>query len=92
MSVRLLTVGDLAERWGLTTDQVADLVREQGVPYVPLRRGTSPRVSWSNMRFREAAIEAWETANERIHPTAKRAGIKPPQAARPRILANLGEY
>jgi hypothetical protein len=92
LSVRLLTVGDLADRWGLTTDQVADLVREQGVPYVPLRRGTSPRVSWSSMRFRESSVEAWESSVERLHATSKRAGLKPPQSARPRLLEHLGEF
>lgn len=67
-----LTLAELAERWGCTTETVLDRVRTRGVPFVWLGRG-EPRLTEAGRKFlvfRRAAIEEWERANERVWPKA----------------------
>lgn len=53
---RLLTAGELAERWQLKSAQsVYRLAREGLIPCVPIGR---------YYRFRLSSIEAWEAAQE----------------------------
>lgn len=52
---RLLTADDLAERWSVPRAHVYRLTRERGLPTVRLGR---------YYRYRLAAIEAWERAQE----------------------------
>lgn len=52
---RLLTPGELAERWRISKAQVYRLARDRRIPCVPLGR---------YYRFRLEAIEAWEIEQE----------------------------
>lgn len=54
-ATRLLTADDLAERWSVSKAHVYRLSRERGLPTVRLGR---------YYRYRLAAIEAWEAAQE----------------------------
>jgi excisionase family DNA binding protein len=51
----LLTAGQLAGRWQVTTAQVYRLTREGRIPVVPIGR---------YRRYRLTAIEAWEREQE----------------------------
>lgn len=57
-TVRLLTAQDLAARWRVPKAHVYRLARERDLPVVRLGR---------YMRFRLAAIEAWEESQECRH-------------------------
>jgi excisionase family DNA binding protein len=54
---QLLTAEQLARRWQISTAQVYRLARGRVIPCVPLGR---------YYRFRLAAIEAWEIAQEAV--------------------------
>ena len=59
----LLTIDDLAARWGRRREDAVRIVREGGVPYLTLparRRGTPMKVDWGTARFLLASVERWE--------------------------------
>ncbi len=62
----LLTIQDLAKRWGLPLRAAKRACHLRGVPYIPLRGTPKLRTPWNYVRFRLDAIEAWERANEVI--------------------------
>ena len=66
MVARLWTAADLAERWGCSSETVLDRVRTKGVPFVWLGP-REPRLTEAGqkfIRFRPAAVEAWEARQE----------------------------
>jgi hypothetical protein len=81
MECRLLTVDDLAERWGCTASKVLDIVRTRKVPYLQI--GAKKRLDQrgpNSLRFRPGAIERWEedeevtwTTPERVEAEARKA-------------------
>ena len=70
----LLTVEDLAARWGVSEDVVREHVKHDGLPFVPLGRG-GKRPTY---RFRLAAVEAWEGDRERRHEGKQDTPAPPP--------------
>lgn len=55
----LMTIDDLAARWGITVEMVKRQVRSAGVPFFALNP-TVCKISWAYVRFRVEAIEEWE--------------------------------
>lgn len=76
----LLTVDDLAERWGLTPAQVRMLVRRDGLPYISFQPFTPGRlnISWRFVRFNPEAVAEWEAGRQRAFPT--------PEPPRPKTI------
>jgi excisionase family DNA binding protein len=64
--VGLMTVKDLAERWGLAESKVKKLVREKSIPFVSLGKGGDMRLNWDRVRFRLEAIEQWEQEHQTV--------------------------
>lgn len=80
---RPLSLAELAERWGCTTETVLDRVRSRGVPFVWLGLG-EPKLTSAGRKFlvfRLAAIEEWERANERVWPAVGASGPVEPHPA-----------
>ena len=68
----LMTLSDLAERWGLAESKVKDLVREDSsIPFVRLGKGGDLRINWDRVRFRLEAIERWEEEHQTVFGEAK---------------------
>lgn len=84
----LLTVDDLAGRWGLTALQVRKLVKRDGLPYVNFQPFTPGRMqtSWKFIRFEPEAIAAWEASRRRTFATAE---PPPPSTVRLRKLGAI---
>jgi hypothetical protein len=76
----LLTLEQLAERWGVSEDVVRDHVKHDGLPFVPLGRGGKRPV----YRFRLAAVEHWEAQREKHH---ERPEDNPPAPPPPSVAA-----
>jgi hypothetical protein len=66
--MKLLTVKDLGERWGLSESKVKKLVREKSIPFLGLGGGDM-KVNWGHARFRPEAIESWEESHQQVCPT-----------------------
>ena len=62
MSEKLFTPDDLAERWGVHKATVLRLFHTGELPGVAISRGRER----TTVRFRLAAIEAWERKRERV--------------------------
>ena len=61
----LMTVKDLAERWGLSESEVKELIRQDtSIPFVRLGKGGDLRLNWNRVRFRLEAIERWEEEHQ----------------------------
>jgi hypothetical protein len=59
----VLTIGDLAKRWGIGDKTAARRVNESGLPRFNV--GTALAPVW---RYRLETVEAWERQNERTEP------------------------
>lgn len=84
----LLTVDDLAARWGLTPTRVRKLVKHDGLPYVsfqPERKGRMA-ISWRFIRFNPEAVAEWEAIRQRAFPTPE------PTMPKTVVLRKLGAY
>lgn len=69
---RLLTVDDLAARWKCEPATVMEMVRSRKVPYVQV--GNKKRLDQrgpKDLRFRLAAVEAWEADAEMVWITSE---------------------
>lgn len=65
---RLLTVEDLMARWTVGRDAVLRHVKRDGLPHLRIGQSTGRRPI---LRFRSAAVQAWEASRERsIDPAA----------------------
>lgn len=58
----MLTIEDLAKRWGVSAQQARAIVLQGGVPRIELRPGRY--VSWRTTRFAPADVLAWEEARK----------------------------
>lgn len=65
-SANLLTVHDLAHRWGVSTAKVKRHVRRRNVPFIQIDTDADMRINWTTVRFRLAAIEQWEEESTRV--------------------------
>ncbi len=65
--MRLMTIKDLGERWGLSESKVKKLVREKSIPFLGLGGGDM-KVNWGHARFRPEAIESWEESQQKAFP------------------------
>lgn len=69
IATKLLTIDDLAERWGCNARTAWERVKEKGIPFVWLGKGEfnpsghGPKL----VRFRPRVIEEWEAAREKVH-------------------------
>lgn len=85
----ILTIGDLADRWQHSVKETIRTCREQGVPFIPMRRNDM-RVNWMKARFRLDAIEAWEREKQVRYGSAPEAAPAPEQPARK--FRHLGNF
>lgn len=78
---QLLTVDDLASRWGLTPLQVRMLVKRDGLPYISFQPFTPGRmhISWRFIRFDHKAVAEWEDG--------RRMAFAAPEPPRPKTVA-----
>ncbi len=78
--MNLLTVDDLAERWGLTALQVRKLVKRDGLPFISFQPSKPGRmnISWRFIRFDPEAVATWETGRQKAFPT--------PEPQRPKTI------
>ena len=68
----LMTVKDLAGRWGLSESEIKALIREdQSIPFVRLGKGGDCRINWNRVRFRLEAIEQWESEHQTVFKQSK---------------------
>lgn len=56
----LLTIRDLADRWGVSVDKAKKQVRGGHVPFIQIGTDADMRVNWSTVRFRAADVARWE--------------------------------
>lgn len=92
----MLTIEDIARRWGVTVRQARAVVASGGVPRIDLRPAPGRYISWRTTRFALADVEAWEEAR-------KTAGASPavapppavkvkPRGPRPDVPNRLGRW
>jgi hypothetical protein len=63
----LMTLSDLAERWGLSENEVKALIRQDSsIPFVRLGKGGDMRLNWKRIRFRSESIENWESEHQTV--------------------------
>lgn len=80
---RLLTIDDLAERWGCDPRTAWDRVKEKQISFVWLGKGDydpskhGPKL----VRFRLKSIEEWEARLEKAHAVPQPAATKTPTKA-----------
>lgn len=79
----LLSIQDLAERWGVSVREARRAVVEGGLPRIELRDGSY--ISWTTTRFSLADVAAWEEGRKRAGGPATVAAPAP--VARPRITS-----
>lgn len=60
----LLTIRDLAERWGVSIDKAKKHVRRCGVPFIRIGSPADMLVCWGSVRFRLVAVLQWEQDSE----------------------------
>jgi hypothetical protein len=82
----VLTVDDLAERWGCSKWTVLDRVKnpECPLPAFALGSPTGPRQGRKTLRFRLEDVKAWEADQVRIH--------APTPEARPEPISRIPGY
>jgi hypothetical protein len=61
----LLTIRDLAERWGVSIAQAKKVVKMEGVPLVNLRSGYV-NINWALVRFLADAVVDWERRRQGV--------------------------
>ncbi|AGA26049.1 hypothetical protein [Singulisphaera acidiphila] len=66
---KLLTIADLAERWGCNERFAWERVKERGIRFVWLGKGSydASKHGPKMVRFRLQAIEEWELSEEKHH-------------------------
>lgn len=74
----MMTINELAERWGVSLRDAKQIVRDEKVPFIALRTADM-RINWTFVRFEPEAVDGWERGRERVFPQAP-----PPQ---PRFIA-----
>jgi len=62
----LMTIRDLAERWGVSVDTAKKHVRRRGVPFFQIGTDADMLVNWKTARFRLEAVRQWEQQSERV--------------------------
>jgi hypothetical protein len=86
---RLMTLAELAERWGVPKRAAAAIVRRHLVPFLMLGSAPDMRVSWRVARFRPEAIEEWERGHQVVCPEPAMEQIRrAPPAPRVSRLGN----
>lgn len=74
----LLTLQGLADRWGMSVLKVKELVRkDETIPFIELSTNDE-RVNWKKVRFRLAAIEAWESEHQKVFKKPKQPALAMP--------------
>lgn len=66
MSDDLLTIRDLAERWGVSIDKAKKHVRRNHVPFIEIGATSSVNISWGLVRFKPEAVKRWEDEAQRV--------------------------
>lgn len=61
----MLTIDDLAKRWGVSIRDAKRIVRDEEVPFVALR-SHDMRIRWAFVRFSPQAVAAWEDGRVRV--------------------------
>jgi len=91
----MLTIQDLAARWGVTLRQAKAAAIQGGVPMIRLKP-TRHHISWATTRFDPGDVEAWEAERRRAvaaeaRPAPEPAKIKP-LGRRPAVPNHLGRW
>jgi hypothetical protein len=66
LSDELLTIHDLADRWGVSVDKAKKHVRRKQVPFVEIGTAADMQVNWRAVRFRLSAVVKWEEESQRV--------------------------
>lgn len=66
MTDDLLTIRDLADRWGVSVDKAKEHVRRNHVPFIEIGALASVNISWSLVRFKLEAVKRWEDESQRV--------------------------
>jgi hypothetical protein len=82
----LLTIRDLAARWGVSVDRAKRNVRGRGVPFFRIGSDADMRINWNTVRFRLPAVLKWEQESEEVFEPAE---AEPAEA---RAAATAGKY
>lgn len=66
-SEEVLTIKDVADRWGVSEGIIRNLVKSRGLPYFsPV--ADDMRIEWAYVRFRLEVIRQWEVEKSRAVP------------------------
>ncbi|MDR3618738.1 MAG: hypothetical protein P4L85_05250 [Paludisphaera borealis] len=85
----LLSVADVAERWGVDEDDVKSAVLDHSLPFIQFGR-SSQRIRWARLRFRKDAVAAWELEQQASWaPPEER---QRPAASRPQVVDHALRY
>lgn len=60
----LMTISDLASRWGIGIAEAIRVVQRENVPFITLRT-PDQYVRWSHVRFNMSEVERWEERRTR---------------------------
>jgi hypothetical protein len=85
MADDLLTIRDLADRWGVSVDKAKKHVRKNLVPFIQIGAVASVNISWGLVRFKADAVKRWEDENQRVFDV----NIPEPK---PKIASGGGKY
>lgn len=77
---KLLTIDDLAARWGVGDEVIRRHIRDDGLPFVPLGRSAGRKPQY---RFRLAAVERWEADRERVRERPEAPAAPAPAGSAP---------
>jgi hypothetical protein len=66
MADDLLTIRDLADRWGVSLDKAKKHVRRNHVPFIEIGATASVNISWGLVRFKRDAVTRWEEEAQRV--------------------------
>jgi hypothetical protein len=70
LSDDLMTIRDLADRWGVSVEKAKKHVKARQVPFIRIG-DADMRVNWSAVRFRGADVTRWEQDAVDVFPTAE---------------------
>lgn len=82
----LMTIRDLAERWGVSLDRAKRHVRKAGVPFFRLADSPRDRISWGVVRFRAASVAAWEQSAEQAFDEATTVAARPTKPSKYKFM------
>jgi hypothetical protein len=71
LSDELLTIHDLADRWGVSIDKAKKHVRMNRIPFLQIGTSADMRTNWSTIRFRAGDVTRWEQESTNVFPESE---------------------